>query len=40
MKKDVDANAPYFVKLGWRGGTARMPVFNGTNDRVTFKVDL
>ncbi len=35
-----DENAPYYVKLEWRGGTARMRVFNGTLDGGSVKVDL
>ncbi len=35
-----DENAPYFIKLEWRGGTARMRVFNGTSDTGSVKVDL
>jgi hypothetical protein len=35
-----DENVPYFVKLEWRGGTARLRVFNGTADGGSPKVDL
>jgi hypothetical protein len=35
-----DENVPYYFKLEWRGGTARIRVFNGTNETGGVKVDL